>query len=173
MLYANTYGSEIDWEYLYRSCAQVHAENFAAALFDIGEKTLNFDRKKACYPELWQRENANGDALLEDLLDGGVFGDSNMSRKHSSNITLQAVSEDKKGKKANASLLHSAFPDRKYMERTYPYVKKYPFLLPVAWISRIGKYMKETRGTEGDDVRESIEIGSKRVELLKQYKIIQ
>ena len=33
--------------------------------------------------------------------------------------------------------------------------------------------MKETRGTEGDDVRESIEIGSKRVELLKQYKIIQ
>ena len=173
VLYANTYGSEIDWEYLYRSCAQVHAENFAAAHFDIGEKTRNFDRKKACYPELWQRENANGDALLEDLLDGGVFGDSNMSRKHSSNITLQAVSEDKKGKKANASLLHSAFPDRKYMERTYPYVKKYPFLLPVAWISRIGKYVKETRGVEGDDVRESIEIGSKRVELLKQYKIIQ
>ena len=100
VLYANTYGSEIDWEYLYRSCAQVHAENFAAALFDIGEKTLNFDRKKACYPELWQRENANGDALLEDLLDGGVFGDSNMSRKHSSNITLQAVSEDKKGKES-------------------------------------------------------------------------
>ena len=173
VLYANTYGAEIDWEYLYRSCAQVHAENFAAALFDIGEKKLNFDRVQAHYPEVWQSEEADGDALLEDLLEGGVFGDSNMSRKHSSNITLQAVSEDKKGKKANTSLLHSVFPDRTYMERAYPYLKKYPFLLPKAWISRIGNYIKETRRTEGDDARESIVIGSKRVELLKKYKIIQ
>lgn len=173
VLYANTYGDRIDWESIYQSCAEVHAENFAAALFDIGEKKLNFDREKAHYPEVWQREKANGDALLEDLLDGGVFGDSNMSRKHSSNITLQAVSEDKKGKRANASLLQSAFPDRNYMERMYPWLKNYPFLLPAAWAARIGKYVRETRKTEGNDVRESIEIGSRRVELLKQYKIIQ
>lgn len=96
-----------------------------------------------------------------------------MSRKHSSNITLQAVSEDKKGKKANASLLQSAFPDRNYMERMYPWLKKYPFLLPAAWTARIGKYVKETRKVEENDVRESIEIGNRRVELLKQYKIIQ
>lgn len=173
IMYANTYGAEIDWEYLYQSCRKVHAENFAAALFDIGEKTLNFDRDKACYPAIWQREKADGDALLGDLLDGGVFGDSNMSRKHSSNITLQAVSEDKKGKKAGTSLLASLFPDRAYMERGYAYVKKYPFLLPVAWGSRIGKYLKETRGAEGNDARESIEIGGRRVELLKKYKVIR
>ena len=59
------------------------------------------------------------------------------------------------------------------MERAYPYLKKYPFLLPKAWISRIGNYIKETRRTEGDDAWESIVIGSKRVELLKKYKIIQ
>ena len=59
------------------------------------------------------------------------------------------------------------------MERMYPWLKNYPFLLPAAWAARIGKYVKETRKTEGNDVRESIEIGNRRVELLKQYKIIQ
>lgn len=33
VLYANTYGDKIDWESVYQSCAEVHAENFAAALF--------------------------------------------------------------------------------------------------------------------------------------------
>ena len=45
--------------------------------------------------------------------------------------------EDRKGKKAGAHVLSSIFPDRKYMERTYPRLKKYPFLLPAAWVSRI------------------------------------
>ena len=111
--------------------------------------------------------------LLEDLLAGGVFGDSSMSRKHSSNITLQAVTEDKKGKKTGASLLHSLFPDRRYMERNYAYLKEYPFLLPAAWASRIRKYLKETKQTSGNDARESIEIGNHRVDLMKKYKIIQ
>lgn len=134
---------------------------------------MNFDPEKACYPASWSSLEADGGDLLEDLLDGGVFGDSSLSRKHSSNITLQAVSEDKKGKKASASIVQSLFPDRKYMERTYTYLKDYPFLLPVTWVFRIGKYVKETRQTGGNDARESIEIGNKRVDLMKKYKIIQ
>lgn len=96
-----------------------------------------------------------------------------MSRKHSSNITLQAVVEDKKGKKAETSLVKSLFPDMKYMERNYTYLKSYPLLLPVAWAARIRKYLKETRETKGNDARASIEIGSQRVDLMKKYKIIQ
>ena len=86
--------------------------------------------------------------LLEDILEGGVFGDSSMSRKHSSNITLQAVSESKRGKKAKASVLQSLFPDRRYMERNYSYLKKHRFLLPVAYLSRIGKYLKENEAEQ-------------------------
>ena len=96
-----------------------------------------------------------------------------MSRKHSSNITLQAVSEDKKGKKAGTSLVRSLFPEKKYMERTYTWLKSYPFLLPLTWVIRIEKYLKETRKTEGSDVKASIEIGNHRVDLMKKYKIIQ
>ncbi len=172
VVYADTYGREIDWEEVLEKCRTIHADIFAAALFDIGEKYLNFDPEKAGYPEQWKAVQADGDDLLEDLLEGGVFGDSSMSRKHSSNITLQAVSESKKGKKAKASVLQSVFPDRKYMERNYRYIKKYRFLLPVAYLSRLGKYLKETRQSKGNYAKASIEIGSRRVDLLKKYKII-
>ena len=168
VIYAEAYGAEIDWDYLLEKCRV-----FAASLFDIGKKELNFDPEKACYPQNWAEIEADGGDMLEDLIDGGVFGDSSMSRKHSSNITLQAVSEDKKGKKAGASLIRSLFPDRAYMERTYTYLKKYSFLLPVAWASRIVKYLKESKNMRGNDAMASIEIGNHRVDLMKKYKIIQ
>lgn len=170
--YAEAYGAEIDWEYLLEKCREIHADVFAATLFDIGKKELNFDPEKACYPQNWAEIGTDSSDMLEDLIEGGVFGDSSMSRKHSSNITLQAVTEDKKGKKAGASLIQSLFPDRKYMERTYTYLKKYPFLLPAAWASRIKKYLKESKNMGGNDAMESIEIGNHRVDLMKKYKII-
>ncbi|HJC42634.1 MAG TPA: nucleotidyltransferase family protein [Candidatus Mediterraneibacter gallistercoris] len=173
MIYAEAYGAEIDWDYLLEKCRGIHADVFAATLFDIGKKELNFDPEKACYPQNWAEIEADGGDMLEDLIDGGVFGDSSMSRKHSSNITLQAVSEDKKGKKAGASLIRSLFPDRAYMERTYTYLKKYPFLLPAAWASRIRKYLKESKNMQENDAMASIEIGNHRVDLMKKYKIIQ
>lgn len=172
-IYANTYGCEIDWDELQEKCRSIHAEVFAAALFDIGEKKLVFDKKRACYPESWEQIGADGDDLLADLIAGGVFGDSSMSRKHSSNMTLQAVAEEKQGNKARASLRQSIFPGREYMERTYTYLKDYPFLLPAAWVSRIGKYLLESQKMENNDVLESIEIGNKRISLMKKYKIIQ
>lgn len=171
--YAEAYGSETDWRYILEKCREIHADVFAAALFDIGKKELLFDEKRACYPESWAALEEDSADMLEDLIDGGVFGDSSMSRKHSSNITLQAVSEDRKGKKAGAHVLSSIFPDRKYMERTYPRLKKYPFLLPAAWVSRIWKYLRESGKQGNNDARESIEIGSHRVDLMKKYKIIQ
>lgn len=173
VIYAEAFGKEIDWDDLMEKCKGIHADVFAASLFDIGKKELTFDPVKACYPESWSSVEVDGSDLLEDLLEGGVFGDSSMSRKHSSNITLQAVSEDKKGKKAGASLVQTLFPDGKYMERTYTYLKKYPFLLPAAWASRILNYLKESKSMSGNDAMESIEIGNHRVDLMKKYKIIQ
>ena len=172
-VYAQTYGAEINWQYLLEKCEAVRADVFTAALFGIAEKYLAFDPQKACLPGQWRQIDTDGEDLLEDLLEGGVFGDSSMSRKHSSNITLQAVTEDKKGKRAGASLVHSLFPDRAYMERTFTYLKKYPFLLPAAWVSRIIKYLRESKDMRENGAVASIQIGSHRVELMKKYKIIR
>ena len=172
-LYANAYGANIDWQLLFRQCREIHGELFARALFQIGQKYLTFDPEKACFPEIWRAAAVDETAILEDLLDSGVFGASSMSRKHSSNITLNAVSAEKQGRKGGSGVLKTVFPPARMLSGRYPYLKEKPFLLPFAWASRILSYGKETAaGSADNSAAQSIKIGSGRVELLKKYGII-
>lgn len=172
VLYANAYGDQIDWERMVENCREIRAELFTTALFKIGEKYLCFDADKACYPAVWRELDVDENAMLEDLLDSGIYGGSNMSRKHSSNITLNAVSAQKQGKKAGNHVLKTVFPSAKALEGRYPYLKEHPYLLPAAWASRLIHYQKELRQTSGNDAAESIRIGNQRIELMRQYGII-
>ena len=173
VLYANAYGDQIDWSRVLENCREIHAEFFVAALFKIGEKYLCFDADKACYPPVWRELDVDESAMLSDLLDSGVYGDANMSRKHSSNITLNAVSAQKQGKKAGNHVLKTVFPPAKALEGRFPYLKEHPYLLPVAWTSRLFHYQKELQQTSGNDAAESIRIGNQRIELMKEYGIIE
>ena len=155
VIFADTYGKEIDWEYVLEKCREIREMSLPPPCLISGEDILILIRSghvspKAGVPCGGRRGSAGGPA------GGGVFGDSSLSRKHSSNITLQAVSESRKGKKAGASIAQSLFPDRRYMERKYTYLKQYPFLLPAAWILRLGSYVKEIRKTGGNNARESL-----------------
>lgn len=171
-MFANAYGKEIDWLRLLEQCRSIHAEQFTAALFRIGKKYLTFSAREACYPAEWKNIRVDESTLLDDLLSGGVYGAANMSRQHSSNITLNAVSAHKQGRKTKGLILRTVFPPIRKLERRYPYLKKYPFLLPVAWGDRILKYRKETRIVEKNRIEDSIRIGNQRIELLKEYGII-
>ncbi|MCD7817700.1 MAG: nucleotidyltransferase family protein [Lachnospiraceae bacterium] len=172
ILFANQYGREVDWQLLLKQCQEIRADLFTAALFKIGQKYLTFDPVKACYPPEWQKVEVDETLLLNDLLDAGVYGDGSMSRKHSSNMTINAVESQKQGKKAGRGFLKSLFPSAKALEKRYPYLQKKPFLLPVAWVSRIWTYKKETDRGNNNNAAESIKIGEQRVELMKQYGIL-
>ena len=56
------------------------------------------------------------------------------------------------------------------MKAKYPYLERYPFLLPAAWIQRVVHYMSH-RG-ENTDPALSMRIGKERTELLRIYGII-
>lgn len=172
VLFANAYGREIDWTRMLQQCREIHAEFFTAALFEIGRKYLTFDPKEASYPEEWQNIPVDEGMMLDDLLDAGIYGDGTMSRKHSSNITLNAVSAQKQGKKSGSFVLKTVFLPVKAMENRFPYLKKHPWLLPVAWVSRILQYRKETAAGQDNDAVSAVAIGNQRVELLRQYKIL-
>lgn len=172
-MFANAYGKEIDWIRVLDQCREIHAERFTAALFRIGKKYLTFSAKAACYPAEWKSIKVDETALLEDLLAGGIYGSADLSRQHSSNITLNAVSAQKKGRKAKGFVLKTVFPPAKSLEGRYSYLRKYPFLLPAAWIARLLKYRKETNSIADNHASDSIRIGNQRVELLKEYGIIQ
>lgn len=171
-MYANAWGERIHWQQVLDNCKQIRAHLFAAAVFRIGQKYLTFDPVKACYPAQWQEMAVDEAPLLEDLLSGGIYGGATQSRKHSSNMTLRAVADGNRGRKAKGSVGAALFPPAKALANRYPYLKKHPWLLPAAWAHRILKYKKEAACCKDDSAREAVKIGNQRLELLRQYDVI-
>lgn len=167
ILFANRFGSQIDWEYVLDRCRMIRAEQFAAGLFRIGWKYLGFDLEKSRYPLRWQAIYVEEQPLLEDILASGVYGSADEDRLHSSSLTIHAVTAQKQGQTAAAGILKTVFPSVKDLENRYPYLKNKPMLLPVAWTERLLKY-----GRSNNKPSESVRIGNERIELLRKYGVL-
>ena len=172
VLFAQRWGKEIDWWIVRRHCEAICALQFTCALLKIGKVYFGFDPEVACLPESWAIDEVDEAPMLADLLDSGIFGDATMSRKHSSTMTLSAVSANKKGKRAKRSVLRTLFPRLDTMAVRYPYLKSKPYLLPAAWISRLVVYLRY-RDEKNDNTAESLRIASERIELMRKYGIIR
>lgn len=170
-LFANFRGGALDWAVLFGHLEQVRADVFAANLLEIGRAWLGFSHYPPAVEGVLAHYGPHLDCtdLLGDLLQGGIYGGSSLARRHSSLITLNAVTEG-----ANAGgtrLLRTVFPRRRELEGAYPYLHKHPYLLPLAWTQRIGRYA--SRGAKGrGPARESLSIGAARVALMKKYGVI-
>ena len=165
-LWAREYHAEIDWQLLRDQCASVHAATFAAAAFCIAKDYLgiNFD-----LPAPWDA-SIDVEPLLHDTLCGGVYGSNDYTRLHSSTVTLNAVKASRTGEKS--SVLSTVFPKREYLEHRYPYLKKRPYLLPVAWVQRIVHYASEKQSGSDNSASGSIKLAKERIELMKRYGIM-
>ncbi len=173
ILYANRYGKQADWLRVLKNCKAIRAEKFAAALFRIGRDYLVFDPDRAAYPKAWRDIRVDALPMLEDLLRSGLYGYATMSRRHSSSITLEAVAAQKQGRGAKNAVLLSAFPPAHKLEGRYPYLKKRPYLVPVAWGSRLWEYARETGHRRDSSASEALKIGNDRIELMKLYGILE
>ena len=164
-LWARAYHDQIDWQRLHDQCAGVHAATFAAAAFRIARTYLGIDFD---LPGLWDGD-VDVEPLLHDTLCGGVYGSNSYTRLHSSTVTLNAVKASRTGGKS--SVLRTVFPKRAYLERRYPYLKKRPYLLPVAWVQRIVHYAGERSGAD-NSASGSLKLARERIELMKLYGIM-
>ena len=165
-LWARAYHDEIDWQLLHDQCASVHAATFAAAAFRIAREYLSID---FVLPALWDSP-IDVEPLLHDTLCGGVYGSNDYTRLHSSTVTLNAVKASRTGEKS--SVLSTVFPKREYLERNYPYLKKRPYMLPIAWVQRIAHYASEKQSGADNSASGSIKLAKERIELMKQYDIM-
>ncbi len=165
-LWARAYHGEIDWRRLHEQCESVHAATFAAAAFRIAGDYLGIDFD---LPTPWDA-SIDVEPLLHDSLCGGVYGSNDLTRLHSSTVTLNAVKASRTGEKS--SVLRTVFPKREYLERNYPYLKKRPYLLPVAWVQRLAHYAGEKKTGTDNSASGSIKLAKERIELMKQYDIM-
>ena len=165
-LWARSYHAEIDWQRLHEQCESVHAATFAAAAFRIAREYLGIEFD---LPAPWDG-SIDAEPLLHDSLCGGVYGSNDLTRLHSSTVTLNAVKASRTGEKSG--VLRTVFPKRAYLERRYPYLKKRPYLLPVAWAQRLAHYASEKQSGADSSASGSIKLAKERIELMKRYGIM-
>ena len=165
-LWARESHAEIDWQRLHDQCASVHAATFAEAAFRIAKDYLGIEFD---LPAPWDG-SIDVEPLLHDTLCGGVYGSNDLTRLHSSTVTLNAVKASRTGEKS--SVLRTVFPKREYLEWRYPYLKKRPYLLPVAWAQRLAHYAGEKKTGADSSASGSIRLAKERIELMKRYGVM-
>ena len=166
-LWARAYHDQIDWLRLYDQCRTVHAATFAAAAFCIAANDLGIELD---LPAPWE-DTMDVAPLLHDTLCGGVYGSNDYTRLHASTVTLNAVRASRTG--GHSSVLRTVFPPRSALARRYPYLKKHTWLLPAAWAQRLAHYAREKRQTTADSAASSLRLARERIELMKQYDILE
>lgn len=170
-LFATRYGSRFDWTEVRRMLDAVGGMVFCDHVLHICQTQFVYDSAAAGYvPEI----TGSDEALLTDVLDAGVYGQSTMSRKHSANIVLQNLKHPEPGS-GRGGVLHALFPPRAALVSRYPALKKAPVLLPAVWLARIGTYGADMlRGKlPRASAAESIELGKRRTELMRQYGVFE
>ena len=166
-LWARAYHAEIDWQRLHEQCESVHAATFAAAACRIARDDLGIEFD---LPALWG-DAVDVEPLLHDSLCGGVYGSNDLTRLHSSTVTLNAVKASRTGEKSG--VLRTVFPKRAYLEHRYPYLKKRPYLLPIAWVQRLAHYAGEKQSDADSSTSGSIKLAKERIELMKRYGVME
>ena len=172
-LYAEAYRTEIDWDSLRARLENIGAMDFVRAIFRIAGEHLLPENRMAEYLADWDLAGVDPEPLLEDVMEGGIYGSATMSRLHSSNMTLRAASMQ--SGHGPSAVLYSLFPPLTAMQGKFPYLEKLPALLPVAWLQRLGGYLWELIRHRGraNSALMSIRLGSERIRLLEQYNIIK
>ena len=110
---------------------------------------------------------ADSGALLLDMLDAGVFGASTMERKHSGHMTIQAASAQSR---RAGTLWTALFPPARSLQGRFPYLRRWPWLLPAAWCARGFGYLRE--GRRRRPAATAARIGRQRLEPLEQYGLL-
>lgn len=164
LLYEEAYGDSIRWDYVEKSLKQVHAWLFFSDLIQIGNQYLGFDLPRAAGPVC-------PEDLMEDLLSNGIFGSTEQRFRTAASITSAALDAGS-GRNRLVTILHSGFPSLEFMVGRNPELADKPWLLPLCWIKRWGRYIRYNRKNGGHLAAQSIAVSQQRIRLLKKYRIL-
>ncbi len=159
---------EINWGTVFSALKSVNADILFLNTEHAANVFLCIEPPEQVRAEIGKCEYINPEELMAELIDAGVYGSSSVARQNSSRITLSAM----EGESTAAGRRASLFPKAEYMKRIYPFLVKFPFLLPLAWFLRIfGFFRRKITRKNAPAVSEITSLGDKRAEMLKKYKM--
>lgn len=167
LLYQEQYGAEIDLNHMDKVLQSFGASIFWADMIHIGNFYFGF--------ELSTMQTANcPEELLEDMILCGAFGNNTLEERTAERTIKFATGNHlKKGRSNSVAMMWKAiFPKRVFLLNNSPYLEKKPWLLPVAWVQRWGRFLKRIRRHGRKLATESMKISQRRMKLLKKYNLI-
>lgn len=162
-LYAAAFKDGIDGETVIRKVDEAGALGFFKSFLSLCRLMFGMTPDDLGFHSI--AADADCDDLLSDVISAGVYGNSSPVRLHSASITVSSA----EGKTKTAGL-RTLFPSVGSLKPRYPYLEKRGYLLPAAWIQRMISYV-----TKGEVRRsgEVLELGQKRVEMMRKYGIVK
>lgn len=162
----NRYKDELDGQEINRNLCQMKLDVFAGMAFWLCNHWFGTEIPWEQEPEEDLRE-----IIAEYMFSGGIYGHHKRSISHV--YLRRAVNEQNEGSRKRQKLrvmIQYFFPGRKQMEGFLPSVKKYPFLLPAAWIIRAyqGLFLRKNHSI---NVIRGIEKGSADAE--KEFRMLK
>ena len=164
LLFKQQYDATIDFEYIVNTLKKYNALLFYSDLIHLGNIYLKFKQDAPCEPNC-------PESLIDDIIQSGVFGNATQSQRTAQQMTYAAIANQSSNGKMR-TFFRTVFPSRKQMISKHPELQKKPWLLPIRWIQRFGRFFSHSKKSDGNLAKESMEISKKRIELLKKYKIL-
>ena len=165
ILFAKSKAGSTNAEYIISSLKEVNALGFFDCILKICEEYFDASKDDLGFSSYTPSETDPSN-MIADVISGGAYGNSSPERVHSSLITLLSVESGKK-----ESFISALFPPYDIMKTKYPIVARSRLFLPLGWTKRI--ITKLLRRKKSFDTSETVEIGKRRVAMLKEYGVIE
>ncbi|MGN1419665.1 MAG: nucleotidyltransferase family protein, partial [Acutalibacteraceae bacterium] len=161
LIFSKAKNDEIHYDFIFEKLEGIRAELFAASVFETGFQYLGFDRADFSFD--FSVYEPDCDAFADDILDAGIFGNSDKDRLHSAQLTYDyAVSGKKK-----LPLFRRVFPEKEVIYSAYPKAEKHKSLYLYYCFARLKAYLKEN----GTSPKGTIATANKRKKLLEKLEI--
>lgn len=87
-------------------------------------------------------------------------------------IIAAVCDKDNKNHSKCRILFDTIFPSKIRMLGIHPELQEKPYLLPICWVKRWGRFLAHNKASDGNLTAESMKISKRRIELLKKYDIL-
>ena len=165
LVYYRNYIDKINLKYIEEKLKEFDAWLFFNDLIHMGNEYMGFDLKAFEKPAVVE-------FLLDDLMHSGVFGNETQAQRTASQMTCAAVANKGKSENKLKIFIRTLFPSKEHFIDECPDIIQKPWLIVKLWIKRIFKFLRHSSQHKGNLVKESMDISQKRIELLKEYKIL-
>lgn len=166
-LFEQAYSSQMDWDRIHSAILRLGTEGLYATVLMIGQHEFGFSLH-AFLPASFPPDPDTLEALTEDLLESGCFGNSARYQQLSGTYVYASSGKNRfPGKK----LLLLLFPPVRRLRVRYPFLKKRPWLLPAAWLIRLFRFAGETFLGDLSLAHKSADRGKRRLHLMEQLRL--